>query len=239
MLQGGAPLGQQLGAVLVAGGVRVLRGIEVLVALQIDAGQLRGRVAVQAGMLALDEVGEARRVLRGGDEGRVQVRGVDAGGPDIGDNGCTRSCQGGVVDVGVDVCRALAWSSQYCSRDTLRGRRGSERNDNGRCYQRTGQRVVGFVYQRHGCWGDEGAPVRSSILDIGSSEMACASAPPLSTQRRASPRRHPPRAHHQVGSGAAGPAAPPYHILHTCTPRSQRLSCQLQIVRPRTPPPAM
>ena len=59
-------------------------------------------------MLALDEVGEARRVLRGGDQGRVQVRGVDAGAPDVGGDGCAGSCQAGFVDVRVDVCSAAS-----------------------------------------------------------------------------------------------------------------------------------
>lgn len=59
-------------------------------------------------MLALDEVGEARRVLGGGDQGGVQVCGVDAGGPDIGGDGCARCCQPGLVDLGVDVCSELA-----------------------------------------------------------------------------------------------------------------------------------
>ena len=59
-------------------------------------------------MLALDEVGEARRVLRGGDQGRMQVRGVDAGAPDVGGDGCAGSCQAGFVDVRIDVCSAAS-----------------------------------------------------------------------------------------------------------------------------------
>lgn len=103
LLEGGVPLLQQLRAVLVAGGGGVLGRVEVLVALQVDAGELRGRVAVEAGVLALEEVGEARGVLGGGDEGRVQVRGVDAGAPDVCVDCGARCCQAGVVDLRVDV----------------------------------------------------------------------------------------------------------------------------------------
>lgn len=121
LLEGAVPLGQQLRALLVARGSRVLGGVEVLVALQVDAGQLRGRVAVEAGVLALDEVGEARCVLGGGEQGGVQVRRVHAGGPDVGGDGGARCCQASVVDVGVDVCSELARAQNIgCARDSRR-----------------------------------------------------------------------------------------------------------------------
>lgn len=108
LLEGAAPLLQQLGAVLVARGVGVLGRVEVLVALQVDARQLRGRVPVEAGVLALDEVGKVRCVLCGGNECGVQVGRVDAGASDVGVDGCARCCQGGMVELGVDVCSELA-----------------------------------------------------------------------------------------------------------------------------------
>jgi hypothetical protein len=78
-------------------------------------------------VLALDEVGEARRVLRGGDQRGVQIRRVDAGGPDVGGDGGARCCQPGLVDLGIDVCSELAPAQNIgCARDSLRRGAGHE-----------------------------------------------------------------------------------------------------------------
>lgn len=66
LLQGLAPSLEQLGTLLISRRSRILRRVEIFVALQVYARELGGGVVVEARMLARDEVGKSWCVYGGG-----------------------------------------------------------------------------------------------------------------------------------------------------------------------------